>query len=81
MRCQSGNRRLTKSSHGQVMAPLAGHVFKADIWFWGDHNNGIDQWRGLIPRMKVLFHISIAFDFLCLHSIAFLRAFTIFAEY
>lgn len=35
MRFQSGCRRLTKSSHGQIMAPLAGHVFKADIWFWG----------------------------------------------
>lgn len=37
LQCQSGNCRLTKSSHGQIMASLAGHVFKADIWFWGSY--------------------------------------------
>ena len=26
---------LTKSSHEQILAPLAGHDFKANIWVWG----------------------------------------------
>ena len=50
---------LTKSSHEQILAPLAGHDFKANIWVWG------------ITTIIIYSTYPIAFDF-CAECLPFL---------